>query len=737
MLLRYHAHDVGIVAELMRVQRIAGYEVAPGAPQTLADLFLDTESFSLVDQGFVLRLRQHDGAFYGRLRPLDAPLEKREASHRQAVSGSLALPLSIDGLAAGALRSALRALVADRLLELHARVCIERTPRLLKHGDKVAAMLVLDEVRYEWARDFDFVREVKVRVLGSGKTLHRAAGALDAMLQAYGLRPLAPDRFASVIERLSRASTTPLLLAKHERASLEGIARSSTPIQARRAQTLLAFAARRSVAAVAKEVGLDSERVRLWVQRFRMHRLHMFEEGHANHEAPRVYIKAEVALEEPAMASSYVRREETTLLASAMSPVTSTGRKREGLLQGGVLHTDVGESLSEAAHHEARGNQPTVPFGVVVETDASLSRPNRVGMLGRVARVVTRRRSRVAQPAAPTTSLHAEPATVSALEPKQAQGEGREPLRSSESSGPLMQRQRDETLVETLRADFVAMHEAWEAAFKDWAATAGEQAPTGRLLTVLDQMAGLLSCYQPYLVSEVDALKQAVRHQRAAIARLRACDVMHQLVPETGVLPPPVEESRRLVSRHRFEQSASLLDLNPVDQRVDESYHPVEQRLKDVLDGPILLVSEGNPVGLSAQTKLRHVLASMVWRLYEQVVIRSEHTAMGVERERVTALVGLVVALQRTFQSQTLPESLETRQLYDAVKRARASADVAEALALVETWIVSTEVPPALRTLKQRLEVALLEEHRATMASLSAVLARPFRTYLGVVVAAT
>ncbi|MEL7363124.1 MAG: helix-turn-helix domain-containing protein, partial [Bacteroidota bacterium] len=296
MLLRYHAHDVGIVAELMRVRRIAGCEVVAGAPQSLVDLYLDTESFTLADLGFALRLRQHDGAFYGRLRPLHAALGDREAAQRQTLPGALPLPLTLDALAPGALQAALRTLVGKVSLDLHARVRFERTPRGLRLAGQPAAMLVIDEVRYEWARDFDQAREVKVRVLPNAAHPAALLHELDAMVRAYGLVPMDADRFASVLERLSSAPMAPLLLSHRERTRLSEIANGPQLVPARRARALLRVASRRSTADVAQEVGMESSRVRHWVQRFRAQRLGMFEPGQASGSTDATYVQAEEVL---------------------------------------------------------------------------------------------------------------------------------------------------------------------------------------------------------------------------------------------------------------------------------------------------------------------------------------------------------------------------------------------------------------------------------------------------------
>ncbi|MEL6611740.1 MAG: hypothetical protein AAFQ53_06570 [Bacteroidota bacterium] len=738
MLLRYHAHDVGIVAELMRVQRIAGFEVAPDAPQTLVDLFLDTESFRLVEHGFALRLRQHDGAFFGRLRPLGAPLGQRGASHRQSLPGALPLPLALHDLAAGALRSALGALVGDAPLDLHARACIDRTPRGLTLEGRPVATIVLDEVRYEWARDFDIAREVKVHVGGALADVSRTAGALDAMLQAYGLVPIDPDRFSSVVERLSQAQTAPLLFTPRERRALQAIADGSSPVASRRARALMAFASRRSASAVAREVGMESERVRHWVERFRRNRMGLFEEGHASPTDLRPYTQAEIILDDAARPAGSL-------------PATPPSEEAEE--RGGGAATKDREGVAPAREHRVVANAypagllgPQAPVGTETEgrmvEGASEVRGGRGGVLRRVARVVTRRRARsTAQVASaqPTrtgarSEYGADEVLQAARTPDADIAKGRNGVR--EAGEPTGAAPSFERLADCIAFDFQDAHQAWREAHDRWGTSQDDASLTAELLGILDRIGGLVSCYAPYLNQAQTALSEAVAAKRMRYLRMRSYDVMLLLLPE--FVPEHDDDdvhvlggTRALIEMRKAAVKAALRPLSPpVYEHDRKETVPLDELLEAVAE-PDGSASHSN------ETHLRHVLASMVWRQYERVVVSSEVEERRAISARRHALQGVVTALQHTFRAHDLPESPETRLLFQACTRLDTLEAVEAALAELDAWEEERGEPIGPGAVRQRLEIAREEERRASEHALALVLARPFRTYLGVIVAAS
>ena len=737
MLLRYHAHDVGIVAELMRVQRIAGFEVAPDAPQTLVDLFLDTESFRLVEHGFALRLRQHDGAFFGRLRPLDAPLGRRGASYRQSLPGALPLPLALHDLAAGALRSALGALVGDAPLDLHARACIDRTPRGRTLGGRPAATSVLDEVRYEWARDFDIAREVKVHVGGAPADASRTAGALDAMLQAYGLVPIDPDRFSSVVERLSQAQTAPLLFTPRERRALQAIADGPSPVASRRARALTAFASRRSATAVAREVGMESERVRHWVERFRRNRLGLFEEGYASPTDQRHYTQAEIILDDAARAAS-------------SSPATPPSDKADE--RGSGAATKDREGVAPAREHRVGANAypagllgPQAPVGPETEgrmvEGGSEVRGGRGGVLRRVARVVTRRRARSTAHVAPTqpmrTGAHAEYGAdevfQAALTPGADFAKGRNGVKKTGESTEAVS--SFERLADRIAFDFQDAHQAWREAHDRWGTSQDDASLTAELLSIVDRIGGLVSCYAPYLNHAETALSDAVAAKRMRYLRMRSYDVMLLLLPE--FVPEHDDDvhvlggTRALIEVRKAAVKAVLRSPSPpADEHDRQETVPFDELLGAVAE-PDGSASHSN------ETHLRHVLASMVWRQYERVVVSSEVEERRATSARRHALQGVVTALQHTFRAHDLPESPETRLLFRACTRFGTLEAIEAALAEPAAWEKYRGEPIGPGAVRQRLEIAREEERRASEHALALVLARPFRTYLGVIVAAS
>ncbi|MEM8600130.1 MAG: helix-turn-helix domain-containing protein [Bacteroidota bacterium] len=728
MLLRYHAHDVGIVAELMRVRRIAGCEVVAGAPQSLVDLYLDTESFTLADLGFALRLRQHDGAFYGRLRPLHAALGDREAAQRQTLPGALPLPLTLDALAPGALQAALRTLVGKVSLDLHARVRFERTPRGLRLAGQPAAMLVIDEVRYEWARDFDQAREVKVRVLPNAAHPAALLHELDAMVRAYGLVPMDADRFASVLERLSSAPMAPLLLSHRERTRLSEIANGPQLVPARRARALLRVANRRSTADVAQEVGMESSRVRHWVQRFRAQRLGMFEPGQASGSTDATYVQAEEVLPngsaaaqvgaapatEPQRGLDPTRRPPIRI---APGPATDT-RRRPGV--GTELDAPVGTDRPVRLRPSASGRE--------IETAELPAVAERGGVISRVARVVTRRRGRAAarlsDPAAGGSEAVAadryrtdEPARIEEVEPD---ARHRTPEREAQHR----------RLSACMRSELAAVRHAWEASglFEDGAF--GDLTEATSALNVIDQFLGLLDCYAPFLPDRSDAVQSRAMEVRAQLVRLRAVDIMMRLT-EAIAEDEDLTHAASLLRRHARDSWVALRTW-----WASEPAAPDERGrlgLGEVLDRLPLPSSRQQDDGVL----LRHVLASMAWRQYERIVVASESESVHDGPDLTLALHGLMTALQHTFHTHALPESQETRLLHQARAHAAALEAMSEAARVLVSLGYDQAVAQDIEPLRQRLDVARREEKQATEHALSLVLARPFKTYLGVVVAAS
>jgi hypothetical protein len=100
------------------------------------------------------------------------------------------------------------------------------------------------------------------------------------------------------------------------------------------------------------------------------------------------------------------------------------------------------------------------------------------------------------------------------------------------------------------------------------------------------------------------------------------------------------------------------------------------------------------------------------------------------------ALGGLEAALRRAFPPHALPESSEAHYLRRALARIEALGELRAACDLLDQWEGSLRDLTLLRLVQQRLLAAFREEQRAWGEALEALLGRPFRNYLGMVVAA-
>ncbi|MEM9998602.1 MAG: hypothetical protein AAF809_12955 [Bacteroidota bacterium] len=708
MLLRYLAHDVGTVAELMRVERLAGFTLTPDATQSLVDLFLDTEAFRLLEAGFALRLRQHDGAFYGRLRPLSAPSGTRAAAHRQVVPSALPLPLRAENLAPGALQSALQALAGPMPLDLQARVRIERTPRTLHAAGAPVGHFVVDSVVYEWARKRDVVHEVKL--LLRERTPHDLE-RIDAVLSAYGLEPLDPDRYASVVHRLGASATAPLLLMPDERRQLRTLAESEGLV-ARRAQAILAVAARRTIAEVAQEVGMEPNRVRFWSGRFRWYRLRLFdvgggrdageEQARSASATARPYAQDEVALD--AMRSASVRPANPAPTISPLAlPREPTGRPAAPARP----PREPAPSLSGSGYDLPR----PAPQSVSPEAKKLGERDSRGGVLTRVARVVAHRGRGV----------------------RERRRSGADTVHPAESPSPYTHgmdaplsaciAEDVDTALADLRAALAGVETAQADASPE-AATANVLPTVVSLAEAARRLEGVLACYAPHMDAEIDALAGRAATVHEALRRVRTWEVIVHLLPEDG---DPASQDFCVAVRARRQTEMESLRAAPL--HLPEGSDEVHAAMSTASSG------DAQP--------LRLVMASTVWRQYEhmrqqlgKVVLEGgDGSAVCPSEAARTALAGLRHALRRAVGDRRGAHA-EVHLLEQALQRGEACAALTEARGALDAWRVDLADQGVHRVVTQRLEAALREESAAWREAAHHLLARPFRNYLGMVVAA-
>lgn len=259
------------LSALLLAPEIGGLRLEPFEPVEVRDQFFDTPVGDLLARGFLLRVREQNRARSASLRWL----------RPEAGAPDLPDDVRIDGAAAnqlvppGPFAEALRRLVGDEPLTQVLALAQSRTVRVGMDGDRAAALFSFDVVTYETPGAPVTSHEVEVQPLGEPSPA--VLGRVHADLVGRGLDPEAASKYERGIVHLPRSLTQAVLLTPAEREALEAAAASDVPLLARRARIVLLDAKGLRPDTIAAQTGLSMARVRHWRLRFRKHRLGILE----------------------------------------------------------------------------------------------------------------------------------------------------------------------------------------------------------------------------------------------------------------------------------------------------------------------------------------------------------------------------------------------------------------------------------------------------------------------------
>ena len=262
----YVARTPTAFSALLQTSEIGGLPLQPFAPIAVRDEFFDTPTGDLLQEGLVLRVREQGGtrtAALRRLRPdpdgRPLPADVRfEAGHENR--------LVPPGPLAEAVRERVGSAPLGRVLALRQN----RTARVAMDDERAVALFSFDVVVYDLPEPY-VSNEVEVEPLGDATEAH--GQRIHDDLVARGLAPEAASKFERGLVRLPRSLREAVLLTPSERDALEAAARLASPLIQRRARVVLLDARGLRPDTIAAQTGLGMARVKHWRLRFREERL--------------------------------------------------------------------------------------------------------------------------------------------------------------------------------------------------------------------------------------------------------------------------------------------------------------------------------------------------------------------------------------------------------------------------------------------------------------------------------
>lgn len=268
----YVASRPGSFSALVQAAEIGGFRLDPLLPTHVRDRYFDTRDGRLLCDGLALLVREADGRRTVCLRTVGDEGE------------SAALPPDVDlppehvnpsDLPPGPLAQAVWSRVEAAHLQPLLTLRQYRTPRIATRADRAVGLVSFDVVVYDVPGAQVVTNEVEVEYSDD----HRAGAALplDAVLREHGLEPLDRSMFERGVLRLPRRLIDPVLLLPDERRRLEAaVETADTPVQ-RRALVVLLDAEGYRPDVIATQTGLSMDRVRYWKQQFREVRMHVLQ----------------------------------------------------------------------------------------------------------------------------------------------------------------------------------------------------------------------------------------------------------------------------------------------------------------------------------------------------------------------------------------------------------------------------------------------------------------------------
>ena len=276
----YVARQPGPFSALLQARELGGYPLQALPPRRLNDRYEDTDDGALLAQGLTLRIREQEGEWSAALRPIRRGLPGPTAEAAYGVAwtppeGPLPLP-------EGDLAQAVRQLVGTDPVAPLLRLRQYRTPRLAYAGDRLVALVSFDVVVYETPGANIVSNELEIELAPSGTEAD--LGRLSPVLLENGLEPVRLSKLERGVLRLHRTLDEPILLLPDERAALDDYVASGEPLLHRRARVVLLDARGYRALTIAGQVGLSTSRVRHWQQQFRQHRMGIFQPTDARAE---------------------------------------------------------------------------------------------------------------------------------------------------------------------------------------------------------------------------------------------------------------------------------------------------------------------------------------------------------------------------------------------------------------------------------------------------------------------
>ena len=268
----YVARQPGPFSALLQARELGGFTLQALPPRRVNDRYEDTDDGALLAQGLTLRLREQEGEWSATLRPIRRGLAGPTAEAAFGVAwtppeGQLPLP-------PGELAEAVRRIVGTDPVAPLIRLRQYRTPRLAYDGDRLVALLSFDVVVYEVPGSHIVSNELEVELARSGTEADLER--LSPVLQRNGLEPVGLSKLERGVLRVHRSIDEPILLLPDERAALDVYIASSEPMLQRRARVVQLDARGYRALTIAGQVGLSTARVRHWQQQFREHRMGIF-----------------------------------------------------------------------------------------------------------------------------------------------------------------------------------------------------------------------------------------------------------------------------------------------------------------------------------------------------------------------------------------------------------------------------------------------------------------------------
>ena len=275
---KYIVNRAGAFSALLGAKTLGEYRLEPLASVQVRDTYLDTQTGDLLNQGYVLRIREQGDDVLATLKSMsgaEGPLRRRieiEASIDRAPDeeGRFDLP-------EGLMKETIDQLISGGALSPLLQFRQYRSPRVVFDGNRLVGVLSLDVIATETEIGPDVSHQVEVELAEDGREtdLYR----LDPILKELGLGDAESSKFERGLVLLQRSAATAILLLPSEQTALRGYQEAGTPLLRRRARILLLSSRGLNPPSVASKVGLSLLRVEHWVDAFRRRRMGIFEDA--------------------------------------------------------------------------------------------------------------------------------------------------------------------------------------------------------------------------------------------------------------------------------------------------------------------------------------------------------------------------------------------------------------------------------------------------------------------------